>query len=282
MLAIHSLSFPGIGIGEFQVNSVAFNIFGIDIAWYALFITLGMIFAVLYTIYRTKQIGISYEEIIDFAIFVIPFGVIGARAYYVIFEWERYNNIWEMLDIRNGGLAIYGGIIAGALTVFIVCLVKKINFPAFGDCVVPGVIMAQAIGRWGNFMNAEAYGEATDIFIRMGIGPASGVVGYYHPTFLYESLWNVIGFIAINIFYKKKKYDGQIILLTFGWYGLGRMWIEGLRTDSLWIGEPYVGIRVSQLLAGIIFVGCLAALIYFAIKPPKKELFIMPKKEETK
>lgn len=280
MLQIHSISFPGLGIPEFKVNSVAIEILGLPIAWYAVLITLGMIFAVIYTMYRSKQIGIDYEDIIDFAIFVIPFGVIGARLYYVLFELDRFNNIWEVFDIRSGGLAIYGGIIAGALTVLVVCMVKKINFFAFGDGVVPGVIMAQAIGRWGNFMNAEAYGEATDIFIRMGIGPESGVVNYYHPTFLYESLWNVIGFIAINFFFKHKKYDGQIILLVFGWYGLGRMWIEGLRTDSLWIGDPYEGIRVSQLLAGIIFVFCLALLIYFAIKPPKSKLYIREKVEK--
>ena len=273
MLQIHSISFPGLGIPEFKVNSVAFQIGDFSIAWYAVLITIGMILAVVYATYRSYKIGISYDEIIDFALFVIPFGVIGARVYYVIFELDRFNSFWDMINLRQGGLAIYGGIIAGALTVFIVCKIKKISFYAFGDCVVPGVILAQAIGRWGNFMNAEAYGEATDIFIRMGIGPESGVVNYYHPTFLYESLWNIVGFIAINFFFKHKKYDGQIILLVFGWYGLGRMWIEGLRTDSLWIGNPYEGIRVSQLLAGLIFLGCLAMLIYFAIKPPKSELY---------
>jgi phosphatidylglycerol:prolipoprotein diacylglycerol transferase len=176
-----------------------------------------------------------------------------------------------MLDIRSGGLAIYGGIIAGALTVFVVCHVKKIYFPAFGDGVVPGVIMAQAIGRWGNFMNGEAYGYETDIFCRMGLGAGSSVA-YYHPTFLYESLWNIVGFILINIFFKHKKYDGQIILLVFGWYGLGRAWIEGLRTDSLYI--PGTSLRISQVLAIAIFLACLAMLIYFAIKPPKRELYV--------
>lgn len=271
MLKITTISFPGLGIGEFQVNSEAFSVFGISIAWYAIIITMGMIFAVGYTIYRSKQIGIAYEEILDFAIFVIPFGVIGARLYYVLTTLENYSNLWEMLDIRSGGLAIYGGIIAGALTVFVVCHVKKIYFPAFGDGVVPGVIMAQAIGRWGNFMNGEAYGYETDIFCRMGLGAGSSVV-YYHPTFLYESLWNIVGFILINIFFKHKKYDGQIILLVFGWYGLGRAWIEGLRTDSLYI--PGTSLRISQVLAIAIFLACLAMLIYFAIKPPKRELYV--------
>ncbi len=279
MLKITTLSFPGLGIGEFQVNSEAFSIFGVSIAWYALIITFGMICAVLYTIYRSKQIGIGYEEIIDFAIFVIPFGIIGARLYYVLTTLENYHSIWDVLDIRSGGLAIYGGIIAGTLTVLAVCHFKKIYFPAFGDGVIPGVILAQAIGRWGNFMNGEAYGYETDIFCRMGIGSGANVI-YYHPAFLYESLWNIIGFIGINFFFKHKKYDGQIILLMFGWYGLGRMWIEGLRTDSLYI--PGTQLRISQVLAFAIFIVCLALLIYFAIKPPKRELYVRePKVEEN-
>ncbi len=279
MLKITTLSFPGLGIGEFQVNSEAFSIFGVSIAWYALIITFGMICAVLYTIYRSKQIGIGYEEIIDFAIFVIPFGIIGARLYYVLTTLENYHSLWEVFDIRSGGLAIYGGIIAGTITVLVVCHFKKIYFPAFGDGVIPGVILAQAIGRWGNFMNGEAYGYETDIFCRMGIGSGPNIV-YYHPAFLYESLWNIIGFIGINLFFKHKKYDGQIILLMFGWYGLGRMWIEGLRTDSLYI--PGTELRISQVLAFLIFIVCLALLIYFAVKPPKRQLYFRePKVEEN-
>jgi phosphatidylglycerol:prolipoprotein diacylglycerol transferase len=282
------LSFPGLGIGEFKINSVAFEVFGITIAWYALIITFGLILAIIYTMFRAKQIGIKYEEIIDFALFVVPFGILGARLYYVLCELDRYKNFWDIFDIRSGGLAIYGGIIAGAITVFVVCKVKKIYFPAFGDCIVPGLILAQSIGRWGNFMNVEAFGSLTDAPWRM-CSPSianylkssitteeyyqilNGTLGA-HPTFFYESFWNLIGFIAINFFYKHRKYDGQIILLVFGWYGLGRMWIEGLRTDSLYI--PGTALRVSQVLAALIFVACLGLLIYFAIKPPKKPLYI--------
>lgn len=282
------LSFPGLGIGEFELNSVAFEVFGVTIAWYALIITFGLILAIIYTMFRAKQIGIKYEEIIDFALFVVPFGILGARLYYVLCELDRYKSFWDIFDIRSGGLAIYGGIIAGAITVFIVCKVKKIYFPAFGDCIVPGLIMAQSIGRWGNFMNVEAFGSLTDAPWRM-CSPSianylkssittdeyyqilNGTLGA-HPTFFYESFWNLIGFIAINFFYKHRKYDGQIILIVFGWYGLGRMWIEGLRTDSLYI--PGTPLRVSQVLAGLIFVACLALLIYFAIKPPKKPLYV--------
>lgn len=280
MLDINTLSFPGLGIGEFQVNSVAFNLFGkYPIAWYAIIITFGMIMAVAYVMFRSKRIGISADEILDFAIFVIPFGIIGARLYYVLTTLENYKTLWDVINIRSGGLAIYGGIIAGTITVFAVCKYKKIYFPAFGDCVVPGLILAQAIGRWGNFINAEAHGYETDIFCRMGIGSGEYAV-FYHPTFLYESLWNIIGFIAINFFYKHKKYDGQIILMIFGWYGLGRFWIEGMRTDSLYV--PGTAIRVSQLLAALIFIACVAALIYFAIKPPKRELYTYVKAEKQK
>ena len=282
------LSFPGLGINGMEMNSVAFSIFGISIAWYAIIITFGLILAIIYTMYRASKIGVDYEQIIDFAIFVVPFGILGARLYYVLCELDRYHSFWEIFDIRSGGLAIYGGIIAGAITVFVVCKVKKISFPALGDCIVPGLILAQAIGRWGNFVNVEAFGSVTDVAWRMSSPSiaqylANQISGeeYYaiingtlgvHPTFFYESFWNIIGFIAINFFYKHKKYDGQIILLVFGWYGLGRAWIEGLRTDSLYI--PGTAIRVSQLLAILIFVGCLAAIIYFIIKPPKKPLYV--------
>lgn len=278
MLHVTKLSFPGLGIGEFTVNSEAFSLFGAPIAWYALIICFGMIFAVTYIIFRAKQIGIDSEQVLDFALFVIPIGVLGARLYYVIMEIDSFNSIGEVFNIRNGGLAIYGGIIAGAITVFCVCKYKKIDFLAFADCVVPGLIMAQAIGRWGNFMNGEAFGGITDSFMRMGILNANSVytfgtyeMVYVHPTFLYESLWNLIGFIGVNIFYKHKKYDGQIFLMIFGWYGLGRMLIEGLRTDSLYLfGTP---IRVSQALAAVLFVACTALLIYFAIKKPNKPFY---------
>ena len=280
MLHITKLSFPGLGIGEFSVNSDAFSIFGAPIAWYALIICMGMIFAVSYIIFRAGQIGINSEHVIDFALFVIPIGVIGARLYYVLMELDSFDSLGEVLNIRNGGLAIYGGIIAGAITVFCVCKYKKINFLAFADCVVPGLIMAQAIGRWGNFMNGEAFGEITNNFLRMGIYNANSwytfgsyQMVYVHPTFLYESLWNIAGFIGVNIFYKHKKYDGQIFLMIFGWYGLGRMWIEGLRMDSLYLFGS--SIRVSQALAALLFVACTALLVYFAFKKPDKPFYRM-------
>ena len=285
MLNITKISFPGLGIPEFSVNSVAFEIFGIPIAWYALIITLGMILCVLYIMYRAKGIGIIPDEILDYAIFVIPIGIIGARLYYVLSEIDSYGSLAEVFDIRSGGLAIYGGIIAGSITVYVVSRIKKINFLAFADCVVPGLILAQAIGRWGNFMNGEAYGYETDIFCRMGLDFGYGI-SYYHPTFLYESLWNILGFVLINIFYKHKKYDGQIFLMIFGWYGLGRMLIEGLRTDSLTFTIFGTVFRTSQVLAAVLFVICTAFLIYFAFKKPNKEFYhrinIKTEKKENK
>ena len=278
MYGITKLSFPGLGIGEFTVKSEAFSIGDFSIAWYGLIICLGMIFAVGYVMYRAAAIGIDSDQIIDFALFVIPFGVIGARLYYVIMEIDSFHSLGEVLNIRGGGLAIYGGIIAGAITVFVVCHVKKIYFPAFADCVVPGLIMAQAIGRWGNFMNGEAFGAITDSFLRMGIKNYNSMITfgtsemvYVHPTFLYESLWNIIGFIGVNIFYKHKKYDGQIFLMIFGWYGLGRMMIEGLRTDSLYLFGT--SIRTSQALAALLFIVCTAFQIYFAFRRPTKPFY---------
>ena len=257
--------------------------FSYDIAWYALIIVTGIIAAVAYIIYRSGHIGVRSEDIIDAAIFVVPAGIIGARLYYVLTSLDNYDTFMDVINIRNGGIAIYGAIIGGALAVIGWCKVKKINFFAIADCISPGLILAQSIGRWGNFMNGEAFGSATDIFCRMQLknGNTLSIFQTFdavcvHPTFLYESLWNILGFALINIFYKKKQYDGQVFLAVFGWYGLGRMFIEGLRTDSLWIG-PF---RISQVLAGLIFISCLAILIYLAVKPPKKEFFKYTSKYE--
>ena len=276
MLRISSIAFPGLGIGEFDVNSVAFTIFGRDIAWYALIITFGMIMAVIYAVVQANKIGITLDDVIDYALFTIPFGIIGARLYYVLSEIDQYDTFIEVISIHEGGLAIYGGIIAGTITVFAVSYFKKIDFFAFGDCVAPGVLLAQGIGRWGNFMNGEAFGYETDLFCRMSLNNV--LTGYktleVHPTFLYESLWNLVGVLLVYLFIKfiGKKYDGQIILLTFGWYGLGRMFIEGLRTDSLYIGNT--DIRVSQLLAAVIFFTFLALLIFFHFKKPAKPFYV--------
>lgn len=270
------ISFPGFGIGEFSLDGIAFSVGSFEIAWYALIITVGIIVAVAYTMWRAKQVGINYDVILDFAIFVVPSGIVGARVYYVLASLEKYDSLGEMLNIRNGGLAIYGGILAGALAVYLVCRYKKIPFLVLADCCTPGIILAQAIGRWGNFTNGEAFGAETEIFCRMGVMNrlTHYEMIYVHPTFLYESLWNILGVVLINLFYKHRKYDGQVFLLVFGWYGLGRMFIEGLRQDSLYTEIFGLSFRTSQVLAGVIFIACAAALVYFFVKKRNKPLYI--------
>ena len=276
MLRISTLSFPGFGIGEFKVDSVAFKIGSFEIAWYALIITFGMICAILYAASQVKKIGISADELLDFAIITIPVGIIGTRLYYVLSKLEEFDSFYDVINIRNGGLAIYGGLIAGAISVFIICYVKKIKFLAFADCAMPGIMLAQGIGRWGNFMNGEAFGAETEIFCRMGINNllTGGRTIYVHPTFLYESLWNILGFVLIFFLVRRiKQYDGQIFFITCGWYGLGRMFIEGLRADSLYTTIGTLTFRTSQVLAGVIFLICSALLIYFYFRKPTAPIY---------
>lgn len=277
-MRISKIGFPGLGISPFKIDSVAFTIFGIDIAWYAVIITFGMIMAVTYCSYRAKQIGVTVDDVLDFALAAIPIGIIGARLYYIFTKLEDFDTFGDWIDIRSGGLAIYGGIIGGALAVFAVAKIKKIDFMAFADCTMPGIILAQAIGRWGNFCNGEAFGYATDIFCRMSLNNelTDFETWMVHPCFLYESLWNILGFVLINIFYKKRKYDGQIFFAVCGWYGLGRAWIEGLRTDSLYV--PFTNLRVSQVLAIAIFVACAAILIYRSVKKINTPLYMKEQK----
>lgn len=285
MLRISTLSFPGFSIGEFKVDSVAFKIGSFEIAWYALIITLGMICAILYAIYETKKIGLTADELLDFAIITIPIGIIGTRMYYVLSKLEEFDSFYDVINIRNGGLAIYGGLIAGAITVFVICCFKKIKFLAFADCAMPGIMLAQGIGRWGNFMNGEAFGSETEIFCRMGINNVltGGRTIYVHPTFLYESLWNIIGFLLIFLLLRRmKQYDGQIFYITCGWYGFGRMLIEGLRADSLYTNIGTLSFRTSQVLACAIFIVCSALLIYFHFRKPTAPLYKKVVKKSNK
>ncbi len=252
-----NISFPGIGIDTFSVNPVAFSIGdAVSVRWYGILITLGIILAIVYCNWRSKQEGITFDDLLDMAIFTIIFAVIGARLYYVLTSLDKYDNFLDVFKIWNGGLAIYGGIIAGAITIYFVCRHKKINVMKAYDMVVPAVMIGQIIGRWGNFFNGEAHG--TELiegdflyFIRMGLSyGTSEIKHFYHPTFLYESVWNLIGFVIINLLYKKKKFDGQVFLMYITWYGFGRMLIEGLRTDSLYVGV----FRISQVVGFVCFV----------------------------
>ena len=252
-------SFPGIGIDNFNLNPIAFSIGPLSVRWYGIIITLGIVLAVIYCAYRARQEGISFDNMLDIAIFTIIFGVLGARAYYVLTSLEKYDSFLEAIAIWEGGLAIYGAVIAGAITIYVTCRIKKISPLKMLDATAPAVMIGQILGRWGNFFNGEAHGtvvaEGSPLyFIRMGLSPhdIEGVRGmaYVHPTFLYESLWNLVGLIIIHCLYKKKKFDGQILLMYLTWYGFGRMFIEGLRTDSLYIGV----FRISQVVGFICFI----------------------------
>ena len=271
------VSFPDLGIGPIQLNPVAFTVFGIDVMWYGLIITCGMLLAYLYGLSRAKIEKVKADDITDLTLFLIVFGVIGARLYYILFKLEDFvvadaGGAWEnflataknMLNFRGGGLAIYGGIIAGFVTAFVVARVKRIRFPVILDIVAPCLMIGQMIGRWGNFVNVEAYGSNTDLPWKMGVG-TSGGMPYVHPTFLYESLWSLVGLILVSVFYKKKKFHGQVFVFYGLWYGLGRAWIEGLRTDSLMLGP----LRVSQMLSIVIFVACAVIMAVGIARAPR-------------
>ena len=252
MFLASPITFPNLGI-TVDPDPVAFTVFGKSIYWYGIIIAAGFLLAVLYMMHRAKDFGITQDDVLDMVLWAVPIGVICARAYYCIFYWELYrDDPISVLYIWEGGLAIYGGIIGGALTLLVVAKVKKIPATVLLDLAAMAVIIGQFCGRWGNFMNREAHGAVTDCFLKMGLVEANGEVVYYHPTFLYESVWNLIGFIGLHIYSKRRKFDGEVFLLYMAWYGLGRAWIEGLRTDSLYLFST--GIRVSQLLAAVFFV----------------------------
>ena len=261
------ISFPGLGIDEFVLNRVAFSFnigsHNFTVMWYGLIICLAIFTAFSYFVFRAKQQGIIFDDMLDIALVTVVTAVIGARLYFVVFYGgyletdgtfieNVLGTLYNVIAIWNGGLAIYGGIIFGALAVFYMSRRKKISFFTLGDMAVPSVMLGQAMGRWGNFCNGEAFGSETTLPWRMGL--CTFETGfrtmYVHPTFFYESLWNIIGFIWINIFYQKRKFHGEVIIWYFSWYGLGRTFIELLRTDSLMIG-PF---RVSALLSASLVV----------------------------
>ena len=214
---------------------------------------------------RAKQNGIVEDTVLDITLVTVPVAVLGARIYFVVFYGVPLR---ELFAIRNGGLAIYGGVIFGVLAVLIMTKIKKVKFFAFADMIIPGVMLGQIIGRWGNFTNGEAFGSETESLFRMGLcNRNTGFETIFvHPTFLYESLWNLVGFILINVFYKKKKFNGEVFLWYAGWYGLGRTFIELLRTDSLYLG----GIKVSSLVGLVCFAVALPLGIMLRVKLAQK------------
>ena len=264
-----TISFPSLGI-EWDPGRYL-EIGPLTIHYYGILIACGLMLAVIYGWKRCRQFGIIQDDITDGVLWIVPFAVRCARAYYCIFQWDEEfaRDPISVLYIWNGGLAIYGGVIGAVIGVSVYCIFKKIKLPALLDLVALGFLIGQSIGRWGNFFNREAFGATTESFLRMGLyNTVTQTTTYHHPTFLYESLWNAIGFVGLHFLSKKRKYDGQIALGYCAWYGLGRALIEGLRTDSLYLG-PF---RVSQLLAAIsCFAGVLLLLInLFRAHDPQK------------
>lgn len=261
------ISFPAFGL-KFNPDRVL-KLGGFQIYFYGMVIAVGLSLAVIYGLRRCRQFGISQDDIVDGVLCVVPFAILCARLYYCIFSWESYrDNPISVLYIWNGGLAIYGGVLGALIGVAVFTKVKKINLPALLDLVALGFLIGQAIGRWGNFFNREAFGSETDSLFRMGLfNTVTKQWEYHHPTFLYESVWNAAGFVVLHLLSRVRQYDGQIALGYVAWYGLGRALIEGLRTDSLYWG-PF---RVSQMLALVSFLLAAGVLIYNAFRPHDRQ-----------
>lgn len=279
MFLASPITFPNLGI-TVDPSPVAFTVFGKDIYWYGIIIASGFLLAVLYMLHRAKDFGVTQDDVLDMILWAVPIGVICARLYYCIFYWELYeDDPISMLYIWEGGLAIYGGIIGACIAVVIYSRKKKQNFSLLMDTASMSIVFGQIMGRWGNFFNREAFGDYTNNLFAMQL-PVSAVraneitqkmwdhvvtvngVEYIqvHPTFLYESLWNVGVLLFLFWFRKRKKFNGEVFLMYLIGYGLGRIWIEGLRTDQLLL--PVVGLPVSQLLSGCLVVGCTILVVW--------------------
>lgn len=256
------------------ISRVAFTIAGIDIYWYAVLIVSAIVIGIIWSLLKSGRYNIKFDTILDLCIFMIPISILCARAYYVIFNFNYYtSNPLEILDFRNGGLAIYGGIIGAVITIIVFCKIKKVNILNLTDYIAPIIPLGQAIGRWGNYINIEAYGTETNLPLKMEI-IENGVTKYVHPTFLYESVGNFILFLILLKISKNRKFSGQITFLYFIGYAFIRFFIEGLRTDSLMIGN----IRVSQLLSLIIFIICTVVYIVIA----KNKIIKLKERENVK
>lgn len=273
-----SIEFPNIGIHLDNVGKTV-TVFGFDIAYYGIVIGIGMLAGIAMAMMEAKRTNQNQEDYIDIAIFGIIFGIIGARIYYVVFAWDMYkDNLLEIFNTRHGGLAIYGGVIAAVITVFVVARVKKLPVALLLDTGCFGLITGQMIGRWGNFFNREAFGDYTDNLLAMRI-PLDAVrssdvsenirehidvidgVSYIqvHPTFFYESLWCLMVLVILLLYRTHKKFNGELFLMYLAGYGAGRVWIEGLRTDQLWF--PGTEIPVSQVLAGVLVVVAVVLIV---------------------
>ena len=281
------IRFPGLfGDWEFTVSSVAFHIGGKAIYWYGILIALGVVLALWFCMRQRTKYGISEDNLLDGVLWGVPLSVIGARVYYVIFYLSEFRNTDGSLDwgrviaIWDGGLAIYGGVIVAIATCYVLSRVRHFKLGALTDLIVMGLLIGQAIGRWGNFMNREAFGGETTLPWRMELLTRAGEAVDVHPTFLYESLWNVVGLLLIVfVVSKARRFDGENTWFYFLWYGLGRFWIEGLRTDSLYLFDWTIGgqpIRVSQALSlAMVLVSAFMLLYHIKLHPhTPEELYV--------
>lgn len=277
------ISFPNLGIYLKNVGK-SIDLFGIEIAYYGIIIGTAILLGFWIAAREAKRTGQNPENYLDMGIIGVIAGIVGARLYYVIFSWDMYkDNLLDIFNLREGGLAIYGGVFAAVISVLVLAKVKHLSAPQIFDTIAMALLNGQMLGRWGNFFNREAFGGYTDSLFAMRL-PLDAVrssdvteqmrrhieridgVSYIqvHPTFLYESLWCMVLLIILFAYRKHKKYEGELFLMYLFGYGLGRFWIEGLRTDQLLL--PGVGIAVSQLLAGAIVVGTGAAMLYLRKK----------------
>lgn len=257
------ISFPFLGLEVNPPRTISLD--PLTIHFYGLIIAIGLMLAVCYCCRRSHRAGLTEDDILDGVLWITPLSIVCARAYYCAFSWADYaSNPISVLYIWNGGIAIYGAVLGAVAGVLVYCKIKKCSFPALLDLVVMGFLIGQIMGRWGNFFNREAFGAATDSFFRMGLyNTVTSEWEYYHPTFLYESCWNLVGFAVLHFLYPRRQYDGQIALGYAAWYGLGRTIIEGLRVDSLYLGS----FRISQVLAGASCLAASAVLVWLSFRP---------------
>ncbi len=298
IMDVADIAFPHLGIYLRNVPR-SFSVFGFSIAFYGVIIGLGIFCGILLAAHIAKKEQLNPDLIWDFVIYAIIFSIIGARIYYVIFRWDLYqDDLLSIFNTRKGGLAIYGAVIAAFITLWVYCRVKKQKFLQIADICVPALVLGQIIGRWGNFMNREVFGEYTDSLLAMRLpidavrssdiseSIASHIIEgtnyiQVHPTFLYEGLWNLALLLFMLVYRQHKKFQGEMWLLYLGGYGLGRAWIEGIRTDTLFI--PHTTIAVSQVLAAVLFVAALIADLAVRIRLRKRGLTAdeMPDMQES-
>ena len=305
MLDRYDIQFPTLG-WKFHIDPTAFTVFGLDIQWYGIIITLGLILAIIYVFPRMKRFGIDSDRAVDAIIGGVIGGIVGARLYYVAMRWNEYKKdsfgetFKAVVNTRNGGLAIYGGLIGAILVGLIICKIRKVKVLPMLDVTVIGFLIGQGIGRWGNFVNQEAFGTNTDFFLGMTGGTIQRTINNsmqiggdmyesgldmlwdkpVHPCFLYESIWCLLGFALLAFWSKRRKYDGQLTLMYMAWYGLERFVVEGLRTDSLMLGN----IRISQAVSALIFISSviIQIVMFFRIKRDPESYVLYANTEEAR